>query len=225
MSTIIQPDTVITSEPVWDEWFGQPNDEKRLSVAETVLLGVLNRFKRDIAEFAASTCRCICTPDGTVQRINKVLIAQYGYTDTTEQEVDDALFGDNDARREKDDQLFRELGQGTDFAEKNGIVVVGDALIVYKRKNLCLYFTAMRDSNLWEFSALKMLALVATWDKTRPLVEELLIMGLFGDFQPCQSKEYSRSLKIGSFAEWARTIDAKMLSRFRVAHDAFANML
>ena len=225
MSTIIQPDDDGTGEPVWADWFGQPNDERRLSLTETLLLGVLNRFKRDIAEFAASTCRCICTPDGTPQRLNQLLIQKYGYTDTTEQDFDEALLGDKAARRGKDDLLFSELGQGRVFAEKNGIVVVGDALIVYNKKNLCLYFTAMRDSNLWEFSALKMLALVATWDKTRPLVEELIIMGLFGDFQPCRSKEFSRSLTHGSFAEWARTQDGQMLSRFRGAHDAFVSML
>ena len=193
--------------------------ERRLSMAETVLLGVLDRFKTDVAKFAASTCRCICTPDGTPQRINKLLIAVHGYTNTTEKEFDEAL------SRDKDALLFSELNQGRDFAEKNGIVVVADALIVYNKKNVNLYFTAMRDSELWELSALEMLALVATWDKTRPLVEELIIMGLFGDFQPCRSKEFSHSLKFGPFAERARAQDAEMLTRFREAHDAFASML
>ena len=39
------------------------------------------------------------------------------------------------------------------------------------------------------------LDLIATWDKERPILEEFMIMGLFGDLEPCQSNlrpEYVR---------------------------------
>ena len=37
------------------------------------------------------------------------------------------------------------------------------------------------------------LKLVATWDrdKKRPIMEEFIIKGLFGDIEPCQSQAYS----------------------------------
>lgn len=66
----------------------------------------------------------------------------------------------------------------------------GEKLLVYKINQFKLFREAM------EMSGLSVdLDLIATWDEERPILEEFMIMGLFGDLEPCQSNlspEYVR---------------------------------
>lgn len=55
-------------------------------------------------------------------------------------------------------------------------------LLLYKKKQYEIFSEAM---HLFGLSV--DLNLIATWDRERPIVEEFVIMGLFGDIEPCES--------------------------------------
>lgn len=55
-------------------------------------------------------------------------------------------------------------------------------LLLYKKRQYGLFKNAMEMSGLTVD-----LSLIATWDRERPIAEEFVIMGLYGDIEPCES--------------------------------------
>lgn len=58
----------------------------------------------------------------------------------------------------------------------------GERLLLYKKSQYDIFSEAMR-----MFGFTVDLNFVATWDRERPIAEEFMIMGLFGDIEPCES--------------------------------------
>jgi hypothetical protein len=96
----------------------------------------------------------------------------------------------------RDKKIFESLGL-VDISNV-AITVINGVVIVYKRHNVIAYLRAIELHSLFSSSKFKLLELLTKWDNKRPVLEELLIMGLFGDFEPCGSGYFSLDLKSDS---------------------------
>jgi len=197
-----------------------------------------NNNRLDVLNFVETSCRCVCTFDGVIGATPDAdFIERNELAETTPEELNELIF-----RREmsflhyaRDIRVFdREFYIGAvDTVREHSIMVVNGRVVIFKKKNIARFLTAMRAHEVWSGSAYDTLAMVTKWDRTRPVIEELIIMGLFGDFQPCQSKNFSfdimspvfldrlkNCLRITTFSEEEKV----MLDVFKQAYELYICM-
>jgi hypothetical protein len=165
-------------------------------------IGEKHFMSDDVNRFKQTSCRTVCTFDGIDgKNPDAEFITRNGLREMT------SLNLAYDAQQQESDKvLYKEFGivnkKGTD-AEVS-IAVINGTVIFFKKANLTRFVAAMHLIKLWpsrtvdfreQEACLAMLTMVATWDHNKSVIEELITLGLFGDFQPCSSKYYSYAIK------------------------------
>jgi hypothetical protein len=155
------------------------------------------RFAMDIKAFNESSCRCVCTIDGVRDvNVNQLFIKEHNLPESNEEEITESFRNVASMTWMRDKKIFESLGL-VDISNV-AITVINGVVIVYKRHNVIAYLRAIELHSLFSSSKFKLLELLTKWDNKRPVLEELLIMGLFGDFEPCGSGYFSLDLKSDS---------------------------
>jgi len=156
------------------------------------------RFAMDIKAFNESSCRCVCTIDGVRDvNVNQLFIEEHNLPESNEEEITESFRNVASMTWMRDKKIFESLGLGPGLVNV-AITVINGVVIVYKRHNVIAYLRAIELHSLFSSSKFKLLELLTKWDNKRPVLEELLIMGLFGDFEPCGSGYFSLDLKSDS---------------------------
>jgi hypothetical protein len=164
------------------------------------------RFATDIKAFNESSCICVCTIDGVRDvNVNKLFIEKHNLPESDEEEITESFRNVASMTWMRDKKIFESLGLGPGLVYETrvdtsnvAITVINGVVIVYKRHNVIAYLRAIELHSLFSSSKFKLLELLTKWDNKRPVLEELLIMGLFGDFEPCGSGYFSLDLKSDS---------------------------
>ena len=132
-------------------------------------------LSRMVVDFASKPCRTVMTFDGheVLKQFQTDLIAWYKKERKDRPEI---TFASDLMDKYLDTTLSRDISAL--FCDENKI-------IMFRKEQYEKYVAVMRKNGFPDPS----LHLIKTWDKERPFIEELMIMGLFGDFEPCKSFE------------------------------------
>lgn len=179
-------------------------------------------FALDIQLFRDTSCRCVCTMDKVRDfDANGLFIEKYGLAESKEADFQERTAEHlSSGRWMRDRDVFESLG--VKHKSDISIAVVSGVVIVYRLENVRAFHEAMRAHELWFSSAYELLKLLTTWNKERPPVEELMIMGLFGDFKPCASRFFE--LDLGSDHEKIKKLrsrDENIFETFRQAYQLY----
>lgn len=142
------------------------------------------QLTRMVEDFASKPCRTVMTFDGN-DALNQFQIDLILWYDniTTDKNAAESLFARDLMNKYAylGERLPRDISAF--FCDKNKI-------IMFRKEQYEKYGKVMKNHGFPDPS----LSLIKTWDRDRPFIEELMIMGLFGDFKPCESFEQSEGV-------------------------------
>jgi hypothetical protein len=144
-----------------------PFDEK---YRDPILFIATNTLAQELKNFRDKECRTVWTIDTnpTMIHFEQAWIRFY------EQEGESALKDLTSRFRFPSDSLGLRILMMSSGTKR---------LLLYKKNQYKSFSEAMRTVGLTVD-----LNFVATWDNERPIAEEFMIMGLFGDIEPCESQ-------------------------------------